>query len=666
MKPSCSNCDKAGPEAICVYDNDEPTPGVLTIAPQASSSSFQSSSASTTTTVLPTAAGATTTSDQPSSASKKEPGPSRKPAAQDGSSSSTIKSKGAGSTSAGGNHGNNVSTSPGAASSKAVGNGHSTRSNDKSKKAATALSNTPSPLGATTTSSSATNAGSATTTASRGSEDIEPPQKKIKTGSGLAEGNTSTMKPSPLRSSITTASVSVHPKSIPGAKKSSQPSEETVDIETVETIEDEVVSELSIADANKDVKMEDATEANGESRNPSSGAGASQSTSGTGGAGTPRSKKQAKGITTSSGGGASSRIMTDLPTAKPPAPFVIDKNQKARKWGRSSGVFQTLGGELSLPFWTSDQEMLLNEPRPFFVQRTYTLNTTPTTTGNSATATNLARIAVLNQMDNGFYNYDTPERGSTPESGDSSPAPQPVLPSKKKKMKVAQRGIRKSQGGDGNSNGGGRSAGVTAGMEAMHVDDHPTPSSTPKAYSGKSSLKRKGTARIVVDEDAENSSARSTPGPSAGTPTATSTGSKPRPIPTRPRTFPCSFEGCTKSFMDKFHLKRHEKRHVTQVITCGVDGCTKAYDSISTMRRHQSMMHRQWKEEMEAAAAAAAASAYAARSRVDGDGEEEGDGDGDGDGDAGAEDDGEESAPSSPTLSATPFTAASSPMREQI
>lgn len=662
VKPSCSNCDKAGPEAICVYDNDEPTPGVLTTAPQASSSSSQSSSASTTTTAMSTAAGAAATSEQPSSVSKKEPGASKKSVAQDGSSSSTIKSKGAGSTSAAGNHGNNVSNSPGAASSKAVGNGHSTRSNDKSKKAATALSNTPAPLGATTTSSSATNLGSATTTAGRGSEDIEPPQKKIKTGSGLGEGNTSTMKPSPLRSSITTTSVPVHPKLTPGTKKSSQPSEETVDIEAVETVEDGVVSELSVADANKDVKMEDATETNDESRNPTSGAVASQTASGAGGTGTPRSKKQAKGITTSTGGGASSRIMVDVPTAKPPAPFVIDKNQKARKWGRSSGVFQTLGGELSLPFWTSDQEMLLNEPRPFFVQRTYTLNATPTTTGNSATATNLARIAVLNQMDNGFYNYDTPERGSTPESGDSSPAPQPVLPSKKKKMKVPQRGIRKSQGGDGNSNGGGRSAGVTASMEAMQVDDRPTPSSTPKVHSGKSSLKRKGAARIVVDEDADNSSARSTPGPSAGPPTTTSTGSKPRPIPTRPRTFPCSFEGCTKSFMDKFHLKRHEKRHVTQVITCGVDGCTKAYDSISTMRRHQSMMHRQWKEEMEAAAAAAAASAYAARSRVDGDGEEEGDGDGD----AGAEDDGEESTPSSPTLSATPFTAASSPMREQI
>jgi hypothetical protein len=113
---------------------------------------------------------------------------------------------------------------------------------------------------------------------------------------------------------------------------------------------DGVVSELSVADVNKDVKMEDVTEANDGSRNPNSSAGVSQTAAG---AGTSRSKKQVKGITTTSGGGASSRIMADLPTAKPPAPFVIDKNQKARKWGRSSGVFQTLGGELSLPFWTS-------------------------------------------------------------------------------------------------------------------------------------------------------------------------------------------------------------------------------------------------------------------------------------------------------------------------
>ncbi|KAF9899688.1 hypothetical protein EC991_008443 [Linnemannia zychae] len=657
VKPSCSNCDKAGPDAICVYDNDEPTPGVLTASPQGSS--FLSQSPAITTVPTPTAV--TATSEQ---SNRKGDSAIRKSASQDGSSSSSLKSKGTGAPSAGVTIGNGSNTNTTTTSSKVIGNGHSTRSSDKSKKAMSAPSNTPSTIGATTASSSATNAASVTTTASRGLEDIEPPQKKIKTGSGLGDSVTTIMKSSPLRSSVTTARVSIHPK---GTKKTSQPSEENVDIETfetVETVEDGVVSELSVADANKDVKMEDVTETNDDSNNPNSSTSISQVASGTGGgAGVSRSKKQPKSITVTSGGGTSSRIMTDPLLTKPVPPFVIDKSQRARKWGRSNGVFQTLGGELSLPLWTSDQEMLLNEPRPFFVQRTYSLNTAPSTTGNSATATNLARIAVLNQMDNGFYNYDTPERGSTPESGESSPAPQPVVQSKKKKMKVPQRGIRKSHGADGNgTSGGGKFAGARAGSEAMQADDAQAPISTSKGHLGKSSLKRKGVARIGADEDAENSSARSTPGPST-TPTTTSTGSKPRPIPTRPRMFPCSFEGCTKSFMDKFHLKRHEKRHVTQVITCGVDGCTKAYDSISTMRRHQSMMHRQWKEEMEAAAAANAAAAYAARDRdrIDGDGDGNG---GEDDGADGGEE--AESTPSSPSLSATPFTAASSPMREQV
>ncbi|KAF9118497.1 hypothetical protein BGW39_001127 [Mortierella sp. 14UC] len=600
VKPSCSNCDKAGPDAFCVYDNDEPTPGVLTASLQGSSSLSQSPA----TTTAPTPTAVTATSEQPN---RKGDSAVRKSASQDGSSSSSPKSKGTGATNTGGNIGNNSSSST--AGSKVVGNGHSTRSSDKSKKATYAPSHTPSPIGATTSSSSATNAASATTTAGQGSEDIEPPQKKIKTGSGLGENVITTMKSSPLRSSVTTARVSIH-----GTKKPSQPSEDSVDIETLETetVEDGVVSELSVADATKDVKMEDAIEANDDSRNPNGSIVTPQAASGTGGgAGASRSKKQYKGITSTSGGSTPTRIMADPPTTKPPPPFVIDKNQRARKWGRSNGVFQTLGG-------------------------------------NSATATNLARIAVLNQMDNGFYNYDTPERGSTPET---------------KKMKVPQRGIRKSHGAEGvRVSGVSKFARARAGSEAMQVDDGQAPTSTSKGHSGKSSLKRKGTARIMADEDAENSSARSTPGPSAATPT-TSTGSKPRPIPTRPRTFPCSFEGCTKSFMDKFHLKRHEKRHVTQVITCGVDGCTKAYDSISTMRRHQSMMHRQWKEEMEAAAAANAAAAYAARERDRTDGDGDGDG-GEEDGVDGGEE--AESTPSSPSLSATPFTAASSPMREQV
>jgi len=64
-----------------------------------------------------------------------------------------------------------------------------------------------------------------------------------------------------------------------------------------------------------------------------------------------RPKKQIK--TTSIAGVAQSRIMVELPTTKPSPTFVIDKTQRARKWGRSRIMVQTLGGEISIPLWTS-------------------------------------------------------------------------------------------------------------------------------------------------------------------------------------------------------------------------------------------------------------------------------------------------------------------------
>lgn len=63
--------------------------------------------------------------------------------------------------------------------------------------------------------------------------------------------------------------------------------------------------------------------------------------------------------------------------------------------------------------------------------------------------------------------------------------------------------------------------------------------------------------------------------------------------------------------MDKFHLDKHEARHVTEEIVCGIDGCTKAYNSISTVRRHQSIMHKDKKLQAEEARAAAAAASGA-------------------------------------------------------
>ncbi|KAI8349823.1 hypothetical protein B0O80DRAFT_501148 [Mortierella sp. GBAus27b] len=292
-----------------------------------------------------------------------------------------------------------------------------------------------------------------------------------------------------------------------------------------------------------------------------------------------RQKKQTKG-----GPANQARVSADSPAPK----LVIDKSQRARKWDRPSIVIRTLGGEVSVPVWVSDQEMLLNEPRPHNPQRSYPTPTTPSNSGPaSATATTLARLAVLNQLDTN-HGYDSPERGTTPESRESSP----TLGSSP--MKTKKKRVFRKQGHSDTRN-------------PHDAADSVVPSSTTgSTATSKAGVKRKhpplaaaGSAPASRDEDIGDSSARSTPAPTP----------RPRAVPTRPRMYPCSFEGCTKSFMDKFHLKRHETRHVTQMMTCGIDGCKKAYDSISTMRRHQSMMHKEWKQGMAVSASTSKTSA---------------------------------------------------------
>ncbi|KAF9186351.1 hypothetical protein BGZ51_007302 [Haplosporangium sp. Z 767] len=473
--------------------------------------------------------------------------------------------------------------------------------------------------------------------------DVEPPLKKLKTGSVSTEA----LKPSPLRSSITKVRIPTTKSSTSAATKESI--DEPIDVVSVNDADDQIVSRLSVADTTK------ANESwNNNKENATTDTNETQTKSNTAGT-TGRSRKQNK--MNSANGASQSRIMVELSTAKPPSAFVIDKNKRARKWGRSPAAVQTLGGgELILSLWKSDQEMLLNEPRPYFVQRP-----APMLSGlGSATATNLARIAVLNQWDNVSSN-DTPERGNTPESREMSPTPAaPSSPQKKFK-----RGSQRQD--DGSS----------------------TASTGTKRKRNRASSSRGMSAH--VDEDMEDSSARSTPAPTSSSPSAgKNPGSRPRAIPTRPRTFPCSFEGCGKAFMDKFHLKRHETRHVTQVIVCGVDGCDKAYDSISTMRRHQSMMHKEWKAQQQLEKQKQK-QIQRSKGNKSGDEDDDEDDDDDDDRDGGADDgddddnnnndddndnDNEdeeeqqnaqlESFGSSPAPSSTAYTAVSSPIRDQM
>ncbi|KAG0017768.1 hypothetical protein BGZ80_007936 [Entomortierella chlamydospora] len=592
LKPSCSSCTKGGADVICVYDNDEPT-SVSDIGSSASNNGT---------------AGATLSSVPSSPSSKKE------------SFSDSTK---------------RTANYDGLSKTKST-SGHGTRSGSGS--------------GTTISTKMEETTSLQTSTDSRkvGSED--PPHKRLKTGPSEA------VTPNPLRSSVTTTRIPTSKSSTSTANnsnlklstKSLRPAnDDAVDIESMDEIEDKEVLGLSIANAVTDRlqseviqdEVSDAMESPAIKRTSSSSTGP-----------IARQRKQPKatsatGSNGTGGGGNNSRIMADLVTPKPP-PFVIDKSQKARKWGRPSTVIQTLGGEISLPLWISDQEMLLNEPRPYFMQRSYPMPSTSASlsstlpTSTSATATNLARMAVFNQMDNTNFagGYDTPERGTSPDSRESSPAGgalsgAPSSPRTKKK-----RGPRKPHQGnlgdydDIDPASGGAS---TTGVKRKRVGGHHSSSTAV-------SLKSSGGG----DDEAGDSSARSTPAPTP----------RPRAVPTRPRQYPCSFEGCTKSFMDKFHLKRHETRHVTQVIICGIDGCTKAYDSISTMRRHQSMIHKERKEEIAAAERAASAAAGVSRasdSRV-------GKNSGDGDGDDGQSDISESPAPSSAAYN----TAVSSPARD--
>ncbi|KAF9111581.1 hypothetical protein BGX27_004724 [Mortierella sp. AM989] len=595
LKPACSSCTKGGVDVICIYDNDEPT--------------STSDSTGGNGNIIPAAVTSPSIPSSPSS--KKESPTDQSNLKKARSTGSTIKS----------------------------GNGHGTRS------------------GTGSSGISGDNVKSEETSSPQVSTGVkkvgngEHPNKKLKTGPS------ETIKPSPLRSSVTTIRIptsksptattnNLNVKSTTENPESAN--DEAVDIESMDTAEDKEVLELSISNAAKDDlqsdtiqdEASDATETPSIKRGPSNSMGIIS-----------RQKKQSKATSTSNGvggatgaGGNSSRIMADLPASKPASTFAIDKNRKARKWGRSNAVVQTLGGEISVPLWVSDQEMLLNEPRPYFMQRTYPMpststsslsSTLPTSGSTSATATNLARMAVFNQMDNtniGFSagGYDTPERGTSPDSGDSSPAMTPSSPRVKKKRRS-----RKLQHGPHPDYDDVESASnmtTTTGAKRKRVGGHHSPS-----------VKSSGGGD---DDMGGDSSARSTPAP---------TSSRPRPVPTRPRMYPCSFEGCSKSFMDKFHLKRHETRHVTQEIVCGIDGCTKAYDSISTMRRHQSMIHKDRKEERTAAGRVATSTASMMIGSTGGNlgGGNNGDGD-----------DGQSDISESPAPSSVAYTAVSSPARD--
>ncbi|KAF9944533.1 hypothetical protein BGZ70_004555 [Mortierella alpina] len=527
-KPSCSNCQRGGSDLICVYDNDEPTDGVIT-----ATHSTQVVSASTLT---------------KENGTKQIKGSARKESAKP-SASATVTNTSALVTEL-------ERPGPGKEMSRDQSNKSNKSSVDSRSKSHHGGSK-PEPM------QNAVGLSDRKLPSSSDTVPGQPALKKTKTRTTASEANI----PSPLRAYISTDTDTQTRRSppLPGSKGAGSKRKISISHESnsaskhyseeawhdKDALEDKkgdrVVSELTVLDA---------LDQGAESSAP----------------GTPLLKPKSSDLssrlkkTPASSQNNPSKIIIDL-ASKPAQTFIIDKNQKARKWGKSSNIFQTLGGEVTLPIWTSDQEMLLNERRPVLVQRQI-----PLMTGRKDS--NLARLAVLNQMD---FEFDTPERGNTPDS-EGSPAPT-TPPVKKKRM------FKKNASGGGASTTTAPNGSAKRNGEPVMTKHGNKGSKRSRADSGNSEENQDDALTTAA------SSARSTPAPTA----APARGG----ILQRPRTFACSFEGCGKSFMDKFHLDRHEARHVTDEILCGIDGCTKAYNSISTVRRHQSIVHKDRKEEMD-------------------------------------------------------------------
>ncbi|KAF9309187.1 hypothetical protein BG003_010040 [Podila horticola] len=535
-KPTCSSCQKGGLGVTCIYDNDEPSdsPPITPVPPKA-----------------PVGKPPATTSK--ASASKPESNGSRAARSTKGAKLS----KDTPTTSTG-----RVKSEPEAP--KALSVTGPPQKKHKSSSGTGGSTMNPSPLRTSITTIKLPTKTSSTSTSTTSTVSTTSTSTTSTTSTPTTNGHGSKRK-----SSISSTS----PTSKPTHTRSNSRSKAELKVnEDVDMDEEVVVNDLSVKekDANekddtspKEEPITSPTDTNLE-KTPSSTSTTSANPS-TVPSFRPK-KHPTASISVPIGGSAGTynygqaKIIGELNASRPTPPFVIDKNQKARKWGRSPAVIQTLGGEVALPLWTSSQEMLLNDPRPAFVQRPVPTSSRP--------GTNLARLAVLRQMDNN-NNSTTPERGNTPESKEGSPAPQPT-------------GIKKKRG-PRKHDGVGRSESGTLPIAL------------------KKSLKRarteSGASGTDHFEDAlREHSVRSTPTPAPSS---------------RPRTFACSFEGCGKSFMDKFHLDKHENRHVTEEIVCGIDGCTKAYNSISTVRRHQSIMHKDKKLQAEEARAAAAAASGA-------------------------------------------------------
>ncbi|KAF9164386.1 hypothetical protein DFQ26_001478 [Actinomortierella ambigua] len=553
IKPTCSNCKKGGADILCVYDNDEPTDGVLTSLPP-DYAQTEPLGAST----LPPTASIPKGSRRPVAASSLSTPSSRSPSTPPP-----------------------TPTTPPAPTTGALASAETDALRIPSGSDAEKSSSEQQPPVATGTTPSGgrVRRGKATGATSAAIKPSPLRTSSLATDTAHSPSPTSPVDTNTLSEKQQNRAPPTEPQHVaqkPSKRSSKKAPEEVVSGLSIKEQETDDVGPRKDDDAASDTATPAPTTLLIPSKSRTS-ASASGSINGSG----HHARAAGGGNNNSSSTSGGSKIVADLAAAAArapplPPPLTIDASQRARKWGRPRVMFRTLGGEVDLPLWISDQDMLLNDPKQTIYvdheqliqqhQKERSLNSSTSAGGGNGAGSGAggrggasgSRLAALKHLDHHHPHHHhrhrtaTPDRGNTPESNESTPAPTPA-PKRRRGRKQHHTSIDSSVrslvesdiemlGGDGGDEAEGTGDEVEEYWKKAMGLEHQ------EEFEG-------------LEQDPPKKKA-------------------PKP-----------HERHSKAHHhDRAH--RHERRHGTDDFECGIDGCMKMYSSISTMRRHQSMVHK--------------------------------------------------------------------------
>ncbi|KAF8980044.1 hypothetical protein BGZ46_004725, partial [Entomortierella lignicola] len=294
----------------------------------------------------------------------------------------------------------------------------------------------------------------------------------------------------------------------------------------------------------------------------------------------------------SSSAGATTATSSSLAlTCKSRVKDSITKDSAPRKWICKQVPVKTLGGEMMMPIWFSEEDMLLNEP-----------------------------VAPI-ELDAERMDMDIMGASSYPTSDDPS---QTHTARQRRKLKLKDMALRESRDPqdlmdlpepmDNKRRYGELHSKEKEVKNRQHLKEFPSGDKRPKIYKeGESSLRKEKKEKLYKMPRERSESHISTRDTTPTTPTdiAPENGSPPhyRRQPEsnisspssgpRPRPFVCHIEDCGKRFVDALQLERHIERHGPKELECDLDMCGKLFSSIMLLRRHQSMVHKRRSEKWE-------------------------------------------------------------------